>query len=286
VPIAIDMGLTLMKYGEEATVDLAGFSLEGPDAKSLRYAVRRGEAAGAQFEIIPAPLTTAVIAELKPVSDTWLRHKGDSEKAFSLGSFDPDYLARFDCAVIRMEGRIVAFANIWATPNRAELSTDLMRHDEGLDFSATDFLLSHLMLWGRERGYRSFSLGMAPLTGLDTRRLAPLWAQAGNLLYKRGEALYGFEGLRRYKSKFCPSWMPRYIAAAGTVSLARALIDLNSLISGGGSRVGQQDMVVLPDLHFSADHQATELDGDHGGHQQNSGDDPPPPRSRAGADIG
>jgi phosphatidylglycerol lysyltransferase len=286
VPIAIDMGLTLIKYGEEAMVDLASFSLDGPGAKSLRYALRRGEAAGARFEILPAPLAADVIAELKPVSDHWLRHKGDGEKAFSLGRFDSDYLARFDCAVIRMGGRIVAFANIWATPNRAELSIDLLRHPEGLDFSATDFLLSHLMLWGRERGYRTFSLGMAPLTGLDTRRLAPLWARAGNLLYKHGEALYGFEGLRRYKSKFCPTWLPRYIAAAGTVSLARALIDLNSLISSGASRFGQQDMVLLPDLHFSADDQTRHFDRDHGGHKQSSGDDPPPPRSRAGSDLG
>jgi hypothetical protein len=127
---------------------------------------------------------------------------------------------------------------------------------------------------------------MAPLTGLETRRLAPLWAHAGNLLYKRGEALYGFEGLRRYKSKFCPIWMPRYIAAVGNVSLARSLIDLNSLISGGGGRVGQQSMVWLPDLHLSASHQAAHLDGDDGGHKQDGGDDPSSARSRAGADVG
>jgi phosphatidylglycerol lysyltransferase len=255
VPATIDMGLTLIKYGEEATVDLTGFSLDGPQAKSLRYAMRRGEAAGARFEVLTAPLTAETIAELDPVSDMWLNHKGRSEKAFSLGRFDPEYLTRFDCAVIRMEGRIVAFANIWATPNHAELSIDLMRHVDGLDFSAMDFLFSHLMLLGRERGYRSFSLGMAPLAGLEVRRFAPLWAQAGNLLFKRGEALYGFEGLRRYKSKFGPSWTPRYIAAAGNISLMRGLIDLNSLISSGRSLAAvRQASTTLPDgLYFNAE---------------------------------
>lgn len=260
VPAAIDMGLTLMKYGEEATVDLTIFSLDGPLGKSLRYALRRGEAVGAQFAVVPAPLTPDIIAALRPVSDVWLNHKGRTEKIFSLGRFDSAYLARFDCAVIRVEDRIVAFANIWATPNRAELSIDLMRHVDDLDFSAMDFLFGHLMLWGRERGYRRFSLGMAPLAGLEARRFAPLWAHAGNLLYKRGEMLYGFEGLRNYKNKFGPAWTPRYIAAAGNVSLARGLIDLNSLISGG--RVGEST-ALPPNLYLSAVRQSGDLDGDH-----------------------
>lgn len=287
MPIAIDMGLTLMKYGEEATVDLASFSLDGPHSKSLRYALRRGEAASARFEVLPAPLTTETIAELRPVSDIWLGHKGRSEKAFSLGRFDPGYLARFDCAVIRLDGRIVAFANIWATPNHAELSIDLMRHIDGLDFSAMDYLFSHLMLWGRERGYRTFSLGMAPLAGLEARRFAPLWTQAGNMLYKRGEALYGFEGLRFYKSKFSPNWTPRYIAAAGNISLARGLIDLNGLISSGRSiAAGQKVSTALPaDLYFSADHEPGDLDGDHGNHKRYGGDALSPARTRAGTDV-
>jgi phosphatidylglycerol lysyltransferase len=282
VPIAIDMGLTLMKYGEEATVDLTRFSLEGPQAKSLRYALRRGRAAGALFEVLAAPLTAETIAKLKPVSDMWLGHKGRSEKAFSLGRFDPEYLARFDCAVIRMDGCIVAFANIWAVPNRAELSIDLMRHIDGLDFSAMDFLFSHLMLWGREQGYCSFSLGMAPLAGLEARRFAPLWAHAGNLLYKHGETFYGFEGLRAYKSKFSPDWAPRYIAAVGNISLARGLIDLNNLISGG-----QQASTLLPaHLYFNAGDQPGNLDGDHPKHEEGRSGDRSSPWTRARADVG
>lgn len=288
MPIAIDMGLTLVKYGEEATVDLTRFSLEGPGAKSLRYALRRGEAAGAKFEVLAAPLAPETISELQPVSDIWLSHKGRSEKAFSLGHFDPDYLARFDCAVIRIEGTVVAFANMWATPNRAELSIDLMRHVDGLAFSAMDFLFSRLMLWGREQGYRRFSLGMAPLSGLEVRRFAPLWAQAGNLIYRRGEALYGFEGLRLYKSKFSPDWTPRYIAAAGNISLARGMIDLNRLISGGRGSVvaAQQASTMLPaNLNFSADHQPGHLNDDHDQHDAERGHGSRSTGARAGADV-
>jgi phosphatidylglycerol lysyltransferase len=232
LPTAIDMGLTLMKYGEEARVDLTAFTLDGPQAKSLRYALRRAKIEEAEFEIVPMADVPAILPELGAVSDVWLGHKGRAEKAFSLGRFDGDYLSRFDCAVIRQQGRIVAFANIWATANRNELSVDLMRHGDGLGFSAMDVLFSELMLWGKRSGYRWFSLGMAPLAGLDARRLAPLWAHAGNLVFRHGERIYGFEGLRFYKDKFSPLWSPRYIAASGDIDLARGLIDLSALISG------------------------------------------------------
>ncbi len=233
LPVAIDLGFVLVKYGEEAVVALDRFSLNGPAAKPLRHAERRAEKAGATFSIVPAAGVEALLPELAAVSDAWLAEKGRAEKAFSLGRFDPAYLARFDCAVVREGGRIVAFANMWAMPNHAQLSVDLMRHVGGLSYSAMDLLFARLMAWGKAQGYRTFSLGLAPLSGLDARRLAPLWVQAGNLVYKRGEGLYGFEGLRFYKQKFQPEWQPRYIAANGDIALARGLLDLNRLISGG-----------------------------------------------------
>lgn len=287
LPIAIDMGLMLMKYGEEAAVDLGGFALDGPHAKSLRYALRKAEAAGASFEIVRAPSPTE-IAALKSISDMWLSHKGRSEKAFSLGRFDEAYLSRFDCAIIRQDGSPVAFANIWATPNRAELSVDLMRHVDDLEFSAMDFLLTKLMLWGKDRGYRTFSLGMAPLAGLEVRRLAPIWAHAGNLLYHRGETLYGFEGLRSYKDKFAPSWTPRYIAANNNISMVRGLVDLNALISGKRTSAASaaRASVALPArLYFPADDKAGDFDAESCQEDSKGDEGGPALQPRSSADI-
>ncbi len=233
LPVAIDLGFVIVKYGEEARVRLADFSLAGPAAKSLRHAERRAEKAGATFAVVPAAEVPALLPQLAAVSDAWLAMKGRTEKAFSLGRFDPDYLARFDLAVVREGERITAFANIWSLPNKSELSVDLMRHVDGLSYSAMDLLFARLLGWGKAQGYRRFSLGLAPLSGLDARRLAPLWAQGGNLVYRRGEGLYGFEGLRFYKQKYQPDWEPRYIAANGDIALARGLFDLNRLIAGG-----------------------------------------------------
>lgn len=231
LPIAIELGLQIVKYGEEALVDLQGFTLDGPAAKPLRYAERRATREGATFEIIPADQIATIFDEIAGISARWLKAKGHREKGFSVGHFDPDYLDRFDCAVVRHEGHIVAFANIWQTADKSELSVDLMRHDEQIPYGTMDFLFIRLIQWGQQHHYKRFSLGLAPLSGLEARRLAPLWAKLGSLLYKHGEALYGFEGLRAYKDKFSPDWEPRFIAGSQGLSLGRALIDLQALIA-------------------------------------------------------
>lgn len=235
LPIAIDLGLQLVKYGEEARVDLASFRLDGPDARGLRYAERRALRDGAEFAIIPASDVPGICSELSVISDEWLKAKGHSEKGFSVGRFEPSYISRFDCAVVRQNGRIVAFANIWATKNHNELSIDLMRHAADMPYGTMDFLFIHLMQWAREQGYRWFTLGIAPLSGIEARRLAPIWARASAFLYKHGDSFYGFEGLRAYKNKFSPVWEPRYIAGLHNIGLARSLIDLQTLVGGGPS---------------------------------------------------
>lgn len=240
LPIAIDLGLQLVKYGEEARVELSRFTLEGSAARPLRHAVRRAVRDGATFEIVSAADLPAIFDELRAISNAWLKAKDQKEKGFSVGRFDPSTLAHFDCAVVRADGKIVAFANILATANKNELSVDLMRHADEMPTGTMELLFASLMEWGYYHRYRWFSLGMAPLAGLERRRLAPIWSRAGAFLYHHGQSLYGFKGLRTYKTKFGPIWEPRYIAGPHGLGMARALFDLQALIASGSttSRLG------------------------------------------------
>lgn len=235
LPLAVDLGLTIVKYGEEARIDLGGFTLDGPQARALRHALRRAEREGATFEIIAADRVPAILPDLRAVSDGWLAAKGATEKSFSVGRFDDAYISRLDCAVVRCEDRIIAFANIWATVDGKELSVDLMRHSADAPPGVMDFIFTKLLLWGQARGYRWFTLGLAPLSGMEARRLSPLWVKAASFLYRHGDAFYGFGGLRAYKAKFAPVWEPRFIAGPQGLSLARAMVDLQRLIGGRGS---------------------------------------------------
>jgi phosphatidylglycerol lysyltransferase len=229
----VDLGLAALKIGEEARVLLAEFSLEGGAHADLRQAHRRAQRDGASFEVVPAEQVAELMPQLQRISDSWLAAKSTGEKRFSVGAFSPHYLCRFPLAVVRADGAPAAFANLWTTGTRAELSVDLMRFGADAPRGAMDYLFIELMLWAAREGYRWFNLGMAPLAGLEAHPLAPAWHRVGNFIFRHGEHFYNFEGLRRYKSKFSPTWEARYLAARGGIALPRVLVDVSVLIAGG-----------------------------------------------------
>jgi phosphatidylglycerol lysyltransferase len=228
-----DLGLTLLKLGEEALIPLPEFDLTGKRLSNLRHSRSRLVRDGAHFEVVPRSQLPALMPELERVSDAWLESKGAAEKGFSLGAFSAEYLGNFDCAVVRVGGRIVAFANLWQAPAGAELSVDLMRHLDDAPNGVMDYLLTETIFWGKGHGFDWFNLGMAPLSGLEQHPLASVWHKAGNALFYHAEHFYNFEGLRRYKEKFEPVWKPRYLASRGGLALPRILFDISLLISGG-----------------------------------------------------
>lgn len=233
LPIYLDLGLSLLKLGEEARVPLRDFSLEGKQRKSLRATYNHLERDGLNFDVLPVEETRGVMPRLKAISDSWLVAKNTREKRFSLGYFDEKYLARYPLAVIRRGDEILAYANVLAGAEQEELSIDLMRHAEDAPHGVMDQLFIGLMLWGRLQGYAYFNLGMAPLSGLENRQLAPLWHRVGGLLFRHGEHFYNFEGLRDYKDKFDPEWRPKYLASPGGIALPMILANVATLISGG-----------------------------------------------------
>jgi phosphatidylglycerol lysyltransferase len=232
LPLYIDLGLNLSKLGEEARVPLEAFSLEGAARADLRQTHRRAGRDGATFELVERRDVPAILPDLRAVSDAWLADKNTAEKRFSLGFFDERYIAHFDVGVVRHQGAIVAFANLWRGGS-SELSVDLMRYNDDAPKSVVDFMLIECMLWGRAQGFRWFNLGMAPLSGLEEHALAPAWHKLGRMVQRYGETFYNFEGLRKFKQKFDPVWRPRYLAAPDGLAMAGALLDVTALISGG-----------------------------------------------------
>ena len=232
-----NLGMMFLKLGEEARVSLASFSLEGSAQKGLRHSHNKIARSNYTFRMIPAEEVPAILDSLKHVSDAWLREKNTREKGFSLGFFEPAYIAQYPVAVVDGPEGIAAFANLLQGAGKEELSIDLMRYLPGCPEGMMDYLFIELMQWGSREGYQWFNLGMAPLSGLENRPLASFWARAGALVFRHGEHFYNFRGLRQYKDKFSPQWRPKYLACRGGLALPRTLTNIATLISGGLSGI-------------------------------------------------
>lgn len=233
LPLYLDVGLVPLKFGEEARVPLPGFSLDTRGRKEQRYILRRIERDGGSFEVLPPGSAATLHDELKAISDAWLREKQTREKGFSLGRFDAAYLAQLPIAVVRQHGVVVAFSSLWCSGEHEELGPDLMRYGAGAPSGVMEYLFLQLILWGQREGYRWLNIGMAPLSGLESRPLAPLWHRLGAFAYRRGEQLYNFRGVRFFKEKFDPEWRPRYLVYPGGIVLPRVLANVAAAVSGG-----------------------------------------------------
>jgi len=229
----LDLGLSLLKLGEEARVNLGAFELEGSAMRAFRHTVNKVEREGYRFEIVPRDRVPSLMGAFQGISDAWLKSKETREKGFSLAFFKPDYVRRFPMAVVMKEDEVLAFANLLQGGAKEELSIDLMRYNPGSPNGIMDYLFVHLMLWGKREGFQWFNLGMAPLSGLEDRSLAPLWNRVGGLVFRHGEHFYNFEGLRNYKAKFDPDWTPKYLACPGGIAIPRVVVNIATLISRG-----------------------------------------------------
>jgi phosphatidylglycerol lysyltransferase len=233
-----DHGFDLFKLGELATIRLDEFSLAGKRWEDLRQAVNRSTKEQVTFEISNAPHDSVVLAEVERVSDTWLSYKGSAEKGFSLGRFDEDYLEQSPIALVRRAGELIAFANLvppYGSNDAASL--DMMRHVGDAPRSTMDFLFAKVMQWAQQQGYKTFSLGMAPLSRVGDNQYARFNERLASLAFRYGSSLYNYQGVRRYKDKFKPEWTGSYLAYPRGLWVPGLLVDVAALVAGGYRRM-------------------------------------------------
>ncbi|CAM3107419.1 phosphatidylglycerol lysyltransferase [Paracoccus aminovorans] len=231
VPLMLELGMVMHKMGEEAVVDLSRFTLDGAARKKLRAAHARAGRDGLSLEIVSPPHDDGLLSQLRQTSDEWLTAKNAREKGFSVGRFEDEWLNRWPIAVVRQGDRVVAFANLMTTDSRRTCSIDLMRHSDAAPGGTMEFLFTELMLQLKAQGFARFSLGMAPLSGLEPDRSGRLWDRFGNMIYRHGGSFYNFEGLRAFKAKFDPDWLPHYLATPSGLPPLKPLADAAMLIS-------------------------------------------------------
>jgi len=232
LPFYLDAGLSLMKLGEEAHIDLSDFDLAGSHRSHLRYALKRGERDGLSVETIAPARIAELLPSLRAISEAWMGCRAAKEKSFSVASFSNDYLATQSVMLVRQHGAPVAFVTFMTTDLNTEATIGVMRHLSSASAYTMEYLFTQLALHLKQTGLLRLSLGVAPLSGMTPTPLASFWYRLAGLIWHVGERFYNFRGLRIFKSKFQPRWEPRYLAVSGTVGVLFTLADL-SLLAGG-----------------------------------------------------
>jgi phosphatidylglycerol lysyltransferase len=221
------LGFDALPLGQEASVDLSKFTLEGSENKNIRNAYNKMSRNGYKVSIQEPPHSPRMLRELRAISDDWLSARGTKEMGFSLGWFDEEYLNTCPLLLVRDgEGFIDAFANIVTEFQTNEAAVDLMRYRSYSEKGIMDFLFVSLFQWAKEKGFASFNLGLSAFSGIGENPTDPAIQRTLHFIYENVNRFYNFKGLHAFKEKFHPIWSPRYLIYPGAVSLPAVSISL------------------------------------------------------------
>lgn len=225
------LGFRAVKIGEEAIVDLHTFTTQGKARRNLRNALNRFNKLGYQVKFYQPPIADELLGRLKFISDKWLNEMQGSEKQFSLGWFDYNYLRNCEIVTVESETEIVAFANIIPEYQLNEITLDLMRKLDDTEHGVMEFMFVSLFQHYQKLGYDSFNLSLSALSGLKAGQSSRL--ESGlDYLYEHLNRFYNFQGLHGFKDKFNPRWESRYLVYPSLTALPDVVVALIRADSG------------------------------------------------------
>ena len=224
----VGAGFRMFKVGEEALIDLLTFDTTGSRRANLRHTITRCRKDGVVFHWFPKGIPaeeSALLDDLEAIDAAWRRKTGP-QMGFTISQFDRTTLAWQPVSVaVSASGHALAFTTFRKTGVDGGWVLDLMRRAPDGPPGAVEACIAEGALAFRSAGARTLSLGLAPLSGLDTSSHVfeeRLLACAGKLVH----SMYDVDGLARFKNKFDPYWIPRFGATRRRLDLLGFVIGL------------------------------------------------------------
>lgn len=212
------LGKKTLPIGEDATVNLDTFTLQGSDKKPLRNVLNRLTKEGYVFRTYDPPQRDGFLQQLKAVSDEWLKDTGRGELLFSQGLFDEKELKNQPIFTIEnQEGKIEGFVNIIPNYAPGEANFDLMRKTEDAPNGTMDFLFVNMFETLKKQGFRRCNLGMVPMSGIDDPD--NVQERIIKLAYERIRQFSHYKSLRFFKEKFDPEWQMMHLVYSAPFDL-------------------------------------------------------------------
>ncbi len=211
-------GLTALELGDEAVVEVAGFSLSGRAMRNVRQMVARVERQGYTAQVrrvgeIPREEIERLVAR----ADTW--RGGDVERGFSMALGRVGGPGDENCVVATATENGVLRAILHFVPWGGDgLSLDLMRRDRAAQPGVNDFLIVETIKAAETLGIKRFSLNFAVFRAALERGgkigAGPVLRAWRNVLVFLSR-WFQIESLYKFNAKFCPVWVPRFFVFPG-----------------------------------------------------------------------
>lgn len=223
-------GFGKIKIGSEAIVDVKNFDLVGPKKKDFRNRIRKLEKLGF-FTKTYSSVSDELFARLQIISNEWLDEPNRVERGFSLGYFSRKYLEDSEIMTVENDlGEIVAFVNLVPSYEKGQATIDLMRKSKNAPSGVMDYIFVKAILALQETGYKSLSLGLAPMSGFQEGEEISFAEFAVHSIFRRLNFLFNYEGLKVFKDKFATKWEPKFLAFKNVQQLPGLALSIKKIL--------------------------------------------------------
>ncbi|PYS21488.1 MAG: hypothetical protein DMF72_17010 [Acidobacteria bacterium] len=233
-----------VKVGAAPYFDLQTWNPRGDSAKKLRAAINQAHRAGVEVEVSGDEIDEKFRKEAAQLCLSWLESHRSATTFGWLVALDPflhsEYKRYFGA---RVDGKLIGLLAASPIPTRKGwYLEDVIREPSAPQGTAT-LLVSEALKTFKEEGAALATLGTSPLAtdgpdDLPTEHRVV--ARALDMASRRFGTFYNFEGLRRFKGKFVPTWWESEYAlyqrgVAIPPRIAHAII--RALVPGGLTQI-------------------------------------------------
>ncbi len=235
---------TAVKVGASPYFDLETWNPRGDCAKKLRAGINQARRAGVEVETISEGVDESLKRETAQLCMRWL----DTHRAATtfgwLVALDPflhsEYKKYF---AARVNGKLVGFLAASPIPARkAWYLEDVLREPDAPHGTPT-LLVFEALAKLKSEGVSLATLGTSPLSSDGPNDLPtehPKSERVLEMASRRLATFYNFEGLRRFKAKFVPSWWEsEYVLGRRSVTMpprvGHAIV--RALVPGGLTQI-------------------------------------------------
>ena len=208
---AIKLGLTAIKIGAAPYFDLPKWQPRGNSAKHMRAGINKALRAGVHMEMVEK-FDSAFRREIADLCLQWLKSRRAAASFGWLLALDPFASADRKKLFVARDGNERLVGLLAASPIPARHGwylEDVLRAPDAPTGTA-DLLVTEALRHLKESGAVLATLGTAPLANDGNDDISthdhPVIERALRSASRPLRTFYNFEGLRRFKAKFVPSW--------------------------------------------------------------------------------
>lgn len=210
--------VSAVKVGASPYFNLQTWSPRGDCAKKIRAGVNQARRAGVEIEMTSDGVDETLQKETVQLCMHWLDSRRSATAFGWLVALDPflhsEYKKYFTA---RVNGRLVGFLAASPIPARKGWYLEDILREPNAPPGTSTFLVAEALKKLKEEGAVLATLGTSPLATDGPNEVVTehrVLERALEMASRRLGGFYNFEGLRRFKGKFAPSWWESEYALA------------------------------------------------------------------------